>query len=198
MKKIITNFLNDIKKEIENTKKEKSIKKQIPNLLTLTRGISPIIIIPTLLSNNIKLAIIELIIFALTDLFDGKIARKYNCVSEFGIKLDCVCDKIFVIGLIIPSIAKHPILLINLLLEFAISYINLQSEAKNNKPKSTMNGKIKTALLFTSLILTYIPKLDFKIIFIAILTTLIAQISALNEYRKIDKEKDRKKEKTTK
>ena len=41
-------------------------------------------------------------------------------------------------------------------------------------------------------------KLDFKIIFIAILTTLIAQISALNEYRKIDKEKDRKKEKTTK
>ena len=28
MKKIITNFLNDIKKEIENTKKEKSIKKQ--------------------------------------------------------------------------------------------------------------------------------------------------------------------------
>src|SRR5574344_737944 len=113
MKKIITNFLNDIKKEIENTKKEKSIKKQIPNLLTLTRGISPIIIIPTLLSNNIKLAIIELIIFALTDLFDGKIARKYNCISEFGIKLDCVCDKIFVIGLIIPSIAKYPILLIN-------------------------------------------------------------------------------------
>ena len=29
MKKIITNFLNDIKKEIENTKKEKSIKKHI-------------------------------------------------------------------------------------------------------------------------------------------------------------------------
>ena len=28
MKKIITNFLNDIKKEIENTKKEKSIKKR--------------------------------------------------------------------------------------------------------------------------------------------------------------------------
>ena len=27
MKKIITNFLNDIKKEIENTKKEKSKKK---------------------------------------------------------------------------------------------------------------------------------------------------------------------------
>ena len=85
-------------------------------------------------------------------------------------------------------------MLINLLLEFAISYINLQSEAKNNKPKSTINGKVKTALLFTTLILTYIPKLDFKIIFIAILTTLVAQISALNEYRKIDKEKDRKKQ----
>lgn len=37
MKKIITNFLNDIKKEIENTKKEKSIKKQIPNLLTTSK-----------------------------------------------------------------------------------------------------------------------------------------------------------------
>lgn len=37
-------------------------------------------------------------ITAITDMFDGKIARKYNLVTDFGKFLDPVADKIMVIG----------------------------------------------------------------------------------------------------
>lgn len=185
MKQLIRDFFNDFVDNFKSFNKLK-IKKQVPNMLTFSRALAPLIIIPTLLVNKLYVAIIELIIFALTDFLDGRLARKYNCVSQFGIKLDAVSDKIFALGIMIPAIFKFRILLINMILELCISYINLLSESKNNHPKSNMVGKIKTFLLSITLIMAYIPTIDKIIILIASITTFMFQIVAFVKYRKIN------------
>lgn len=192
MGEVIVNFFKDFRKEFKSIKK-KEIKRQIPNLLTLSRGLAPIVIIPAILFNKLFFVIILLIIFALTDFLDGKIARKYNLVSEFGVKLDAVCDKIFAISLIIPAIINHGIFIFNFVMEIAISYTNLLSYTKGNNPRSTIIGKIKTALLSLTLILSYIPNMNNLVIFIFSLITIICQVITLIKYINTDMEMDKNK-----
>lgn len=192
MGEVIVNFFKDFRKEFKSIKK-KEIKRQIPNLLTLSRGLAPIVIIPAILFNKLYFVIILLIIFALTDFLDGKIARKYNLVSEFGVKLDAVCDKIFAISLIIPAIINHGIFIFNFVMEIAISYTNLLSYTKGNNPRSTIIGKIKTALLSLTLILAYIPNMNNFVIFIFSLITIICQVITLIKYINTDMEMDKNK-----
>ena len=194
MKEVVEEFLLDFKKHFGSIKND-GIKKQIPNILTLSRAIAPIIIIPTILLGKIEVAVIELIIFEITDFIDGKLARKFNCVSNFGVKLDAICDKIFALGIMIPAIIKFPVLLINLLLEFCISYINLLSELKNNNPKSNMLGKIKTTFLSITLVLAYLPNIESIYVLMASMITFMTQIGAFVRYRESDINKDKEKKK---
>ena len=73
--------------------------KYVPNILTSFRIISIPFIIVLFNLNKIELAIIIAIFTAITDCFDGYIARKFKVESEFGAKLDAVSDKFFAIGL---------------------------------------------------------------------------------------------------
>lgn len=187
---MIKEFVNDFKIQIEYARKN-GIRNQIPNILTFSRALAPIFIIPVLLYDKIILAGILLVIFSLTDFFDGRIARKYNCVSEFGIKLDAVCDKIFVLGIVIPAMLKHKILNYILYLELAISVVNLISEAKKNKPRSIMIGKIKTTLLSITLVSVYTPFINIKIVYTIAIITIILQIIVLIRYFVIDRKKDK-------
>lgn len=192
MKKVLLNFILEFKTQIRSIKKD-GLKKQVPNMLTFSRAISPIIIIPTIILGRLDVAVVELIVFEITDFLDGRLARKYNCVSNFGVKLDAVCDKIFALGIMIPAIIKIPALFINLLLELGIGYVNIISESKNNHPKSNIIGKIKTAFLSITLVLVYIPGKLNKYVLISASFTLLLQIFALIKYRIDDINKDKKK-----
>ena len=194
MKQAAHDFYLELKEQIKIYKKE-GIKKQIPNLLTFSRALAPLIVIPTIILGYVYLAIVELIIFEATDFLDGRLARKYNCVSEFGLKLDAICDKVFALGIMIPAIMKFPILIINLLLEVCISYINFTSFIKNNHPKSNSLGKTKTILLSITLILAYIPYVIDLYVLMASILTFMLQIGAFIEYRESDISKDKEKEK---
>ena len=185
----------------------------LPNRITIARLILTVVIIvmlmipysflginvPTYDVNGVKVELtyiiagIIFIIASLTDFLDGKIARKYNLVSEFGVKLDAVCDKIFAISLIIPAIINHVIFIFNFVMEIAISYTNLLSYTKGNNPRSTIIGKIKTALLSLTLILAYIPNMNNLVIFIFSLITIICQAITLIKYINTDMEMDKKK-----
>ena len=120
-------------------------------------------------------------------------ARKLNCVTDFGVKLDAICDKLFALAVIIPAIIKYPILLINLFLEVCISYINLMSELKNNHPKSNFIGKTKTFFLSITLILSYMNNIDSVYVLIFSVVTFAFQIWAFIKYRESDINKDKKK-----
>lgn len=130
--------------------------KYIPNILTSIRIISIPFIIVLFTLNKIELAIIIAIITAITDCFDGYIARKFNVESEFGAKLDAVSDKFFAIGLLITLSIRFKLLLINLSLEIVISIINLYFHFKYGARKSLFIGKIKTWFLFVAVILGFI------------------------------------------
>ena len=58
--------------------------------------------------------LILFIVIALSDYFDGVIARKTNSTSEFGVMLDPIADKLFVV-LIITFIYNDYINEINLI-----------------------------------------------------------------------------------
>ncbi|MGN1319747.1 MAG: CDP-diacylglycerol--glycerol-3-phosphate 3-phosphatidyltransferase [Acutalibacteraceae bacterium] len=67
-----------------------------PNKLTLARMIATPIFMATMLINFPYHYLISLILFAaasITDMIDGKMARKYNLVTDFGKFLDPLADK---------------------------------------------------------------------------------------------------------
>lgn len=180
MNNIAKDFIIDLKKQIKSIKKD-GIKRQIPNILTASRLIAPLFIIPPIMHEKMILAGIILGIFALTDLFDGKLARKFNCVSEFGIKLDAICDKFFVLGISIPAIYKNKLLILILFIELLISIVNISFESIGIKVRSTMIGKIKTTILSITLVISYLYKKKI-VLFISSTITIILQIITFIKY----------------
>ena len=124
----------------------------LPNKLTTAR----VIMIPFFLvflmtnffegSNYVALAIF--IIASLTDVLDGKIARKYNLVTNFGKFMDPLADKLLVCSAMIAFIelGLMPawIVIIIIAREFIISGFRLIAAEKNVVIAAGMSGKIKT------------------------------------------------------
>ncbi len=78
----------------------------IPNWLCFIR-IALIPVFSVLFVKGIYLwAFIAMIVAALTDVFDGKIARKYNMVSNLGKILDPIADKLSQMAIVIILIVK--------------------------------------------------------------------------------------------
>ena len=73
----------------------------LPNKLTIFRVILIPFFVFFLLTNVLgaagdTLALIIFIVASLTDMLDGKIARKYNLVTNFGKFMDPLADKLLV------------------------------------------------------------------------------------------------------
>ena len=73
----------------------------LPNLLTIFRFFLVYPIVLFILDNNFLWAILLYILAAITDFFDGLIARKYDLVSEFGKIADPISDKTLILGALI-------------------------------------------------------------------------------------------------
>ena len=78
------------------------MKMNLPNKLTGLRLILvPIFVVIMMISNALWASALGLFLFiaaSLTDMLDGKIARKYNLVTDFGKFMDPLADKFMVIG----------------------------------------------------------------------------------------------------
>ncbi len=188
MKQEIINDFKTFKTDLKN----KNYKKQIANILTSIRLLSPFILIPLFYFNKLKIAFIMIIIFALTDTFDGYFARKYNAISTFGKYLDAFVDKVFALTILISLIIKTAIynnnfylIIITIILELIISCINLYSFFKELKPSSTKWGKIKTIFLFSLLALLFLNKvinLPSNLLLIFNIITIILQLITIISY----------------
>ncbi len=66
----------------------------IPNLLSFIRIILVPVFAVLFLNDKLLWAVVVLAISGLSDLFDGKIARRFNQVSELGKMLDPIADKL--------------------------------------------------------------------------------------------------------
>lgn len=78
----------------------------IPNWLCFLRiALIPIFSV-LFIKEHYIIAFVLMIIAAVTDLFDGKIARKYNMVSNLGKILDPIADKLSQVAIVIILIFK--------------------------------------------------------------------------------------------
>ena len=169
------------------------------NLATSLTVLRIILILPIIILTNLRsiefdlAALILFIIAALTDYFDGYIARSTNTVSSLGALLDLVADKLLVCLLLVwlaylnnSILFVIPVLII-LSRELAISAIRQffsQLKPESNLPVSLL-GKSKTTIQLISIGFIIIsPELGvyFKIFTISFLW-LASIISIYSMYR---------------
>ena len=105
----------------------------------------------------------------LTDMVDGRIARKYHMVSKIGMLLDPVADKATQAALLVCLSMKYPILypvLGLLVIKESFQLIALIIAFLNGKmlPGALLVGKVCTTVLFVSLIaIVLFPDIPSKI-----------------------------------
>lgn len=109
--------------------------------------------------------LISLVLFALasiTDMFDGKVARKYNMVTDFGKFLDPLADKILVAAALICFVelgwTSAWVVFIVMAREFLVSGIRLVAATSDKKAVIPANiwGKLKTAVTMVSIVVILI------------------------------------------
>lgn len=146
--KVKETYKEQINEAIQDLKTPGKRKKQIPNLLTASRLLSPLLIIPAALAGATTFAAISAAIFGATDLVDGHLARKWDAKSALGADLDAFTDKIFAGTLLIAGAIFNPVLIANIALEMAIAGVNIKQKLSGNESGSTLIGKAKTWVLF--------------------------------------------------
>lgn len=126
----------------------------LPNKLTLLRVILVPFFVVFLMCNITPcdkwIALAIFVIASLTDMLDGKIARKYNLVTNFGKFMDPLADKLLVCSAFICFIelGKLPtwMVLIVIAREFIISGFRLVASDNGVVIAASMWGKYKTAI----------------------------------------------------
>lgn len=134
----------------------------LPNKLTIFR----VILIPffvfflltdVLGASGDYLALVIFIVASLTDMLDGKIARKYNLVTNFGKFMDPLADKLLVcsamICLVDLRLLPSWIVIIIIAREFIISGFRLIAAENGVVIAANYWGKFKTASQMVMIIL---------------------------------------------
>jgi CDP-diacylglycerol--glycerol-3-phosphate 3-phosphatidyltransferase len=133
----------------------------LPNKLSLLRMILvPVFMIVLALPANIMpmwlSAVIGAVLFivaSVTDCLDGKIARKYNLITDFGKLIDPLADKFMVIGALIMLLYRATtlralfvlVLTVVVFRELAVTAMRLITAAKSGVAvPANILGKIKT------------------------------------------------------
>lgn len=176
----------------------------LPNKLTIFR----VILIPFFVvfmltpicpgyANYIAVAIF--IVASLTDLLDGKIARKYNLVTDFGKFMDPLADKLLVCAAMICLIETGQlaawIVIVIISREFIISGFRLVAADNGVVIAASYWGKFKTTfqmLMVIVLILNfdnrYFQILGTVLTYIALVLTVVSLIDYLWKNRAVLKE----------
>ena len=121
----------------------------LPNKLTIARVIAVPFFIGAYYFSWYLLAFIIFVAASLTDMLDGKIARKYNLVTNFGKIMDPLADKVLVysaICLMIPFYVPAWMLIIILAREFTVAGMRTVAASEGIVIAAGMSGKIKTVL----------------------------------------------------
>jgi len=197
IREYLVKYRDEIRKCISDLRNRDRFYRQVPNLLTVSRmiGIIPVNIL--FFTGKGILGIILVGVLLCTDFIDGKIARKFNIVSNIGADLDAVCDKVMVFGLILPLLRGNSILFINIILEGLITCVNVIGRLKGMNMKTLYVGKVKTCFLSSMLILGYLVNF-FNIsriyLIISSIVTMLSQVITFKEYFcEYNKIKDEKK-----
>ena len=172
----------------------------LPNKLTTLRVIMiPFFVFFLLWQNGENrtfrmIALALFIIASLTDLLDGKIARKYNLVTNFGKFMDPLADKLLVCSALICLIELNALpawmVIIIISREFIISGFRLIASDNGVVIAASYWGKFKTTFQMVSVVLLIldIPALAFVTticVWVALLLTIVSLVDYIYKNHKI-------------
>ncbi len=156
--------MNNWKKDILN----------IPNLLSLFRlALIPVYMHIYLHARDARdywIAGSILAVSCLTDMVDGKIARKFNMITPLGKLLDPIADKFTQLVLTICLSLKYPVMRPVLILFLAKEFFQFFAALINYRKGKALDGailagKICTTVLFTSFtLLVVIPEMHPRLV----------------------------------
>ena len=139
-----------------------------PNKLTVFRAVMVPVFLAVLLIEAIPARfLLSALIFgalALTDMIDGKMARKYGLITNFGKFLDPLADKVLVVSALVGmtvlktySNTSLVLWLIGIIIilarEFMVSGLRLVCVEQGNVIAANMWGKVKTVTQFIAILL---------------------------------------------
>lgn len=156
----------------------------LPNKLTVLRAILVPVFVFFLLNDagsfNKWIALVIFIVASLTDMLDGKIARKNGLVTNFGKFMDPLADKLLVCSALICFIElkKMPtwMVLIIIAREFIISGFRLVAAERGIVIAASMWGKYKTAI---SMVMIGFVIADIQLPIFAIVTQILIWASLI-------------------
>lgn len=171
----------------------------LPNKLTLFRVVLVPFFVAFLLNQHVNeyfniIALVIFIVASLTDLLDGKIARKYNLVTNFGKFMDPLADKLLVCSAIICLIELERIpswiVVIIIAREFVISGFRLIASDNGVVIAASMWGKYKTTfqMIMVILMIVNLPQLQLVtdiVMWIATILTVVSLIDYLVKNKQV-------------
>ncbi len=171
------------------------MKMNLPNKLTILRVLLIpffvfFLLVPVAGAASKYIALVIFIIASLTDLADGKIARKYNLVTNFGKFMDPLADKLLVCSALICFVEMQLlpawIVLIIISREFIISGFRLVASDNGVVIAASYWGKFKTTsqMIMIVLLIAQIPGSFFDIleqifIYVALILTIVSLLDYL-------------------
>jgi len=175
----------------------------LPNKLTVFRVILIPFFLIFLLSDFIPFgnifALIIFVVASLTDLLDGKIARKYNLVTNFGKFMDPLADKLLVSSAMIAFVGmdKLPVWIVVVIIsrEFIISGFRLVASDNGVVIAASMWGKFKTTFQML-MIIFLIVDFDFTgadiianiLIYVALILTIVSLVDYIIKNKHVMKD----------
>lgn len=173
----------------------------LPNKLTILRIIMiPVFLIflyiPGLGMTGDVLAAAIFVLASFTDLLDGKIARKYNLVTNFGKFMDPLADKLLVCSALIALVDLNRIpawvVIIIIAREFIISGFRLIASDNGVVIAASYWGKFKTTFQMIMIILLilnidypYSNIINMVIMYIALALTIISLLDYIIKNYKV-------------
>ena len=174
----------------------------LPNKLTILRMIMIVpfvvfMLVPIGGAAGKWIALALFVIASLTDLLDGKIARKYNLVTTFGKFMDPLADKLLVCSALIclVELGRIPawIVIIIISREFIISGFRLIAPDKGVVIAASWWGKFKTTFQMVMIVLMIADIAALSIVtqivmWIALILTVVSLIDYLVKNKDVMKD----------
>ena len=166
-------------------------------VLTYISFTSSIIGIFCAVTGHPKWAVFCLALSGLCDMFDGKIARKYNLVTNFGKFMDPLADKLLVCAALIALVEMGRIpawvVIVIISREFIISGFRLIASDNHVVIAASYWGKFKTTfqMLMVCLMIANLPALSLLtqiVMWIALALTVISLIDYLIKNKDVMKD----------
>ena len=182
----------------------------LPNLLTLIRLFLVPVYIVVFAQGEKYAALTVFLVASFTDLLDGRIARKYNLITDFGKLMDPLADKVMVLTAMIsmaignsriPRVIPWAAVIVLFLKELVMVYGSSKLLKSGVVVYASMIGKVAQCCFIASLVAVYFHQEiaalcagwfmtpDLMLMWLSVILTLCALVFYVNQGVRIAREK---------